>query len=208
MTPTLAPPPPRSRRPRRRVSQAEYLAFERSPERANEARAELLADGTIREMSGARLPHQRLVQDLVQSIRAFLDEERFEVVSESVKFRPPRCRFYYPDAMVLPNPPELLDEAGDVVRNPVFVAEVLSTSTEALDRGEKRRCYLNTPSVLEYWLIDQDAARVERFHRPDRAAGWDAAAEVYEDRAAAVPLPALGGGVTVGDLYRRALPAG
>ncbi len=207
MTPTLAPPPPRTRtaRPSRRYTQAEYLAHERSVERSQAARTELLADGTIREMSGVRRPHSLLVQDLTQSIRGFLDEDLWELHTESLKFRPPTCAFYYPDGMVLPNPPEFLDEVGDVVRNPLFVAEVLSPSTEALDRGEKQDCYLNTPSALEYWLIAQDAVRIERHHRPDAESPWGF--EMYDDRAGSVPLPALGGTVAVGNLYRRALPA-
>ena len=83
---------------------------------------------------------------------------------------------------------------------------MLSDSTEHVDRGEKQTCYLNTPSVLEYWLIAQNRVRVERHHRADAASEWRF--DTYEDRAASVPLPALGGAVDVGALYRRALPAG
>ena len=212
--PALLPRPPRRRDPRpapdgvpadrRRYSQEEYLARERGPGRAHEARTELHAGGKLFEMSGASLAHQALVQDLTFEIRLFLDEEAFVPMSEGMKFRPPACRFYYPDVMITPNPPELLDEAGDVVRDPLFVAEVLSPSTEATDRGEKLDCYRGTPSVREYWLIAQDAVRVERHHRPPGGA-WDVA--VYEDRGERVPLPPLGGAVGVGRLYRRALPA-
>ena len=200
--PRTEPPPV----PRGRFSQSEYLAFERSPERASEARVELHADGKLVEMSGASFRHQLLVQDLTQSVRDFLDEEAFAACSEGMKFRPPACRFFYPDVMVPPNPPQFLDEVGDVVRNPVFVAEVLSDSTEATDRGEKQVCYLNTPSVLEYWLVSQDRVCVERHFRTDGTSDWEF--EEYEDRAASVPLPALGGAVSLARLYRRALPAG
>ena len=195
------PPPP----PRRRFTEAEYLAYERAPTRANAARTELHLDGTLHEMSGVLRPHSLLVRDLNREVDQFLDEETFELHSESVKFRPPRCAFYYPDIMVVPNPPEMLDEVGDVVRNPVFVAEVLSRSTEATDRGEKQDCYLNTPSVSEYWLVSQDTVRVERHHR-EPGGDWDFTE--YRDRAASVPLPALGGAVSLDRLYRRALPAG
>ena len=212
MPPTLAAPrrrlepAPPAVPPPRRWTEAEYLARERGAERANEPRTELLADGKLHEMSGARRPHHQLVRGLNRTVDGFLDFDRFEPFSESMKFRPPRCRFFYPDFMVTPNPPELLDEVGDVVRDPLFVAEVLSDSTEHLDRGEKQTCYLNTPSVLEYWLIAQDRVRVERHHRPDAATEW--ALDVYEGRAASVPLPALGGAVALGELYRRAIPAG
>ncbi|NNJ27083.1 Uma2 family endonuclease [Alienimonas chondri] len=205
MPPTLVPPPPAARRRPRRFTEAEYLAYERSVERSQEARTELLVDGTLREMSGVRLAHSRLVGKLSHLLADLLDEDRFEVHTESLKFRPPTCAFYYPDVMVLPNPPEMLDEVTDVVRNPIFIAEVLSPSTEALDRGEKQACYLNTPSMREYWLIAQDAVRIECHRRPDAETAW--ALETHEDRAASVSLPTLGGSIAVGDLYRRALPA-
>ena len=54
MQPTLAPPQPRRRRPPRRYTEEEYLAYERSPERASEARTELHANGRLVEMAGAR----------------------------------------------------------------------------------------------------------------------------------------------------------
>ena len=200
------PPAAEPAAPPRRWTEAEYLARERSVERATEARTELHANGTLFEMSGARRPHSLLVRDLNRAFDGFLDLDRWEYHSESLKFRPPACRFFYPDGIVVPNPPELLDEIGDVVRDPLFVGEVLSDSTEHVDRGEKQTCYLNTPSVLEYWLIAQDRVRIERHHRPDPAADW--AFDIYEDRAGSVPLPALGGAVAVRAVYRRALPAG
>ena len=187
------------------MTEAEYLAYERSPERSQEARSELFADGEVREMSGVKRAHSFLVRNLVQAVRSFLNEEQFELHSESVKFRPPRCRYFYPDVMVAPSPPAVLDSHDDVLLNPVFVAEVLSRSTESVDRGEKQDCYLNTPSVLEYWLVAQDAVRVERHHR-SADGSWEFA--VYEDAAADVPLGALGWTVGLGALYRRVpLPA-
>ena len=65
-----APPP-------RRWTEAEYLARERSVERASRARTELHADGRLHEMSGPSFAHGLLVQDLTQSIRGFLDESRW-----------------------------------------------------------------------------------------------------------------------------------
>ena len=205
---TLAAPPPRrlsSAEPPAaaplRMTEAQYLAFERSPERAQEAQAELFANGEVREMSGVKRAHSFLVQDLVQEVRGFLDETRFELHSESVKFRPPRCRYFYPDVQVTPSPPAVLDAHDDVLLNPVFITEVLSRSTEATDRGEKQVCYLNTPSVLEYWLVAQDAVRVERHHRTRPDGAWDFAE--YDGPAAKVPLPVLGGAVSLAKLYRR-----
>ena len=60
--------------------------------------------------------------------------------------------------------------------------------------------------MREYWLLAQDRVRVERHHRPNAGADW--AFDVYEDRGAEVPLPALGGAVSLAKLYRQAAPAG
>ena len=187
-----------------RLTGEEYLARERDPARAQARKSELFAGGEVREMPGVSFRHSRVVNGLSDEIAGFLDKDRFEKHVADVKFRPPRCRFFYPDLMVAPNPPLALDEHADVLLNPVFVAEVLSPSTEATDRGEKQVCYLNTPSVLEYWLLSQSAVRVERHHRTEADGDWDL--DVYEDRGGEVPLPALGGAVSLAAVYRQALP--
>ena len=189
-----------------RLTEAAYLARERDPARAEEPRSELFANGEVREMSGVKRPHGLLVGELHFRLRSLIDPDRFEVYSSDMKFRPPRCRYFYPDDMVTPSPPRMPAGVDDIVLNPLFVAEVLSNSTEAVDRGEKQDCYLNTPSVLEYWLIAQDAVRVERHHRDAAGGAWRF--EQYADRTASVPLPALGGAVRLAELYRQARPAG
>ena len=188
------------------MTEAAYLARERDPTRVLEPRSELFANGEVREMAGASFAHDGVKSRLEKEVDRFLDDDRFTRFTSEVKFRPPSCRFFYPDLMVAENPPLALDGERDVLRNPVFVAEVLSDSTEDVDRGEKQTCYLNTPSVREYWLLAQDRARVERHHRPDAAAGW--AFEVYEDRGGEVPLATLGGAVNLAVLYRQVVPAG
>ena len=189
-----------------RLSEAAYLARERDPARADEPRSELFANGEVREMSGGKRPHNLLVGELYHLLKLLVGRGPFEVYGGGLKFRPPRCRYFYPDNLVTPSPPRMPPNFDDIVLNPLFVGEVLSNSTEAVDRGEKQDCYLNTPSVLEYWLIAQDAVRVERHHRDAAGGAWRF--EEYTDRAAAVPLPALGGAVSLNELYRQALPAG
>ena len=197
------PPPPASGP--YRMTEAEFLAYERDPDRAQERKSELLEGGIVREVPNVRRPHDLVTQRLSSLIDWFTDDDVWEVHTGDLKFRPRRCRVYCPDVHVTPCPPALLDDVGDVVTNAVFVAEVLSPSSESLDRGEKLDCYRGTPSVLEYWLLSQSAVRVERHHRP--AAGADWAVDIYEDRAGEVPLPALGGAVSLAKLYRQAVPA-
>jgi Uma2 family endonuclease len=58
------------------------------------------------------------------------------------------------------------DERGpNHFTEPVALFEILSESSEARARGEKRREYQRLPSLAHYVLIDQAAARVEAYTR-------------------------------------------
>ena len=46
-----------------------------------------------------------------------------------------------------------------------MIVEVLSPSTEQVDRGNKWQHYQLIPSLHEYVLVSQDERRVERFRR-------------------------------------------
>ena len=55
--------------------------------------------------------------------------------------------------------------ARKFIQNPKIIAEVLSPSTSARDRGEKFINYLKIPSLQEYLLIDSEKISVERYCR-------------------------------------------
>jgi Uma2 family endonuclease len=57
------------------------------------------------------------------------------------------------------------DPSGDTITNPVLIVEVLSPSTEQVDRGDKWQHYQRLPSLQEYVLVSQSHARVERYRR-------------------------------------------
>lgn len=66
--------------------------------------------------------------------------------------------FGYADAVVVCRPLEFRPGTTGTVINPRLVIEVLSTSTEAYDRGDKQASYLALPS-LEHYLTSSIAAR-------------------------------------------------
>lgn len=66
---------------------------------------------------------------------------------------------------------------------PPLIVEILSSSTEKTDRGDKRRWYTEL-GVREYWLVDPGAQRVEVI---DLATG----AELIDDPVRSVVLPDL-----------------
>jgi Uma2 family endonuclease len=62
------------------------------------------------------------------------------------------------------------DLKGNVLLNPTVIIEVLSSSTEVYDRGEKFSVYREGESLQEYVLISQHAPHVEIFKRQQH--GW------------------------------------
>ncbi len=74
--------------------------------------------------------------------------------------------------------------------------EVLSRSTDAYDRGEKLAHYRRNPSVLELLIVWQSEIRVEH-HRRLNGEEW----LVREHREGQIELPALGGSISLEDIY-------
>jgi len=87
--------------------------------------------------------------------------------------------FYYPDIMV---------SCDETDRDPLFrerpclVVEVLSPSTEALDRQAKFEQYRKLPSLEHYLLVTQDVPQLEVFARAEgwkpRILSWDDSVDV------------------------------
>ena len=53
----------------------------------------------------------------------------------------------------------------DTLLNPTLIVEILSSSTEAYDRGKKFAHYRRLSSLREYVLVAQDRVFVERYTR-------------------------------------------
>ena len=96
-----------------------------------------------------------------------------------------------------PLPLQFVAADPPILTAPVAIFEILSPTTELLDRTEKRRDYQRLGSLRHYVLIAQDAPRVEVYTRGDR--GWRF--EEIEGLVATLPLEALGIVLPVGEIY-------
>lgn len=111
-----------------------------------------------------------------------------------IKVRTPDGSSYYPDVLVT------CDEDDDdayVKRLPCLIIEVLSDSTEAVDRGEKLLNYQKLGSLQGYVLLSQDLPRAEIYGRLED--GWR-----YDVREAGetVELPCVGLELALDTLYK------
>lgn len=58
-----------------------------------------------------------------------------------------------------------MDSREDALLNPTLIAEVLSDSTEAYDRGKKFELYRSLPSLAQYVLVATVHAHVDVYTR-------------------------------------------
>ena len=78
----------------------------------------------------------------------------------------------YPDVFVTCDPRDRETDARLAKRYPTLVAEVLSDSTAAYDRGRKFELYQRLDTLREYLLIDQDRRHLDLF-RKNEAGRWE-----------------------------------
>jgi Uma2 family endonuclease len=149
--------------PKPSLSPEEYLATDRQAE----IRSEYL-DGEMFAMAGGSYAHNVIVGNLVGEIRQQLKGRQCTVCPSDQRVHIPETGLYtYPDVVVVCGEPRFEDEELDILLNPILIIEVLSTTTEAYDRGKKFQHYQKIESLVEYVLVAQDQHRVERFLRRD-----------------------------------------
>src|SRR5437879_10371038 len=105
--------------------------------------------------------------------------------------------YTYPDVSAVCGQPRFEDEQLDTLVNPALFIEVLSSSTEAYDRGEKFAHYRRLESLQEYLLVAQDKVRIEHYVR--QGAQWVLSEASTLDET--VQLASIGCDVALRDVY-------
>ena len=144
-----------------RMTEAEYLAFERASPDKHE-----YVDGEIFAMSGGTSEHAAVSASVIGELRNALAGRGCRVHTSDMRVHTPVTgRFLYPDASVVCGRLVFTDDTRDTLVNPRVIVEVLSDSTEGYDRGGKFESYQTIPSLLEYVLCSQKKPRIEVFTR-------------------------------------------
>jgi Uma2 family endonuclease len=183
----------------------EYLEFERAAEERHE-----FIDGQIYQMAGESLNHSTINANLIGQLHAQLRGKPCRALSPNMKLRSGpffkeqktnKGFFSYADVTVVCGQPQFHDRHQDVLLNPTVVIEVLSTSTENFDRGEKFLRYrTHLESLLHYVLVWQEFPLVEMYTRQP-GGGW----LLTEARGleGALDLPAIDCRLALAEVYDR-----
>lgn len=150
-----------SGQPQARYSPQEYLKLERQAEYKSE-----YVNGEIFAMSGASEEHNLIVMNVAAALHAQFRGRPCKVYANDMRVKvSPTGLYTYPDVVAVWGEAQLEDAHLDTLLNPTLLVEVLSSSTEAYDRGEKAEHYRRLPSLAEYLLISQDKPHLEHYRR-------------------------------------------
>jgi Uma2 family endonuclease len=142
---------------------AEYIAMEAKSPTKHE-----LVNGEIYAMAGGTPEHGRLSVNVQGELRNALRGRPCNVFNSDVRIRVLATGLAtYPDATVICGRLETDAEDKNTLVNPVVLVEVLSDSTAAYDRDDKRAHYRRIPSLRDYLLVAQHDRRIEHYHRND-----------------------------------------
>ncbi len=140
-----------------RILPEDYLAFEREAETRHE-----YIDGEVFAMAGGSREHSLLAANFIRLLGNALVERPCDVFTSDMRIKA-GAHYTYPDLSVACGLHDLEDDKRDTLLNPLLIAEVLSDSTEAYDRGDKFAGYQRIDSLRHYVLVSQKEARVEHF---------------------------------------------
>src|SRR4051794_40999674 len=147
--------------PKPRFTPEQYLVLEREAEYRSE-----YFNGEIFAMAGASREHNVIAGNVFASLHSQLKGRPCETYQNDMRVRVSETGLYtYPDVVVVCGEPVFEDAEVDTLLNPALIVGVLSTTSEAYDRGDKFEQYRTLASLQEYVLIAQDRYRVERFVR-------------------------------------------
>jgi Uma2 family endonuclease len=154
-------------------------------------------DGIAFAMAGGSFEHSRLANRIGTLLTNALAGRPCVVLQSDMLVKAPIEGFAaFPDASVVCAKPIMVThEKIPALANPAVVVEVLSSSTEDYDRGEKFERYKTIASLRDYVLISQTEKRIEVFSRDH---GWE---RLSAGAGETVTLASLGITLAVDEIY-------
>ncbi|MEH2245348.1 Uma2 family endonuclease [Nostoc sp.] len=143
----------------------EYFAWEEQQLEKHE-----LINGQVYAMSGGSVNHSRIAIRFTTMFDTHLDASSCITGNSDLKVNIVGANNYiYPDASVTCDDRD--KTTTQYITYPCLIVEVLSTSTEAYDRGGKFRMYRQNPALIDYLLVSSTSIEIDLYHKND-AGDW------------------------------------
>ncbi|WP_017303602.1 Uma2 family endonuclease [Spirulina subsalsa] len=129
-----------------------------------------LINGQTYAMSGGSVNHSRIAVRLTRMIDTHLDGSHCITGNSDLRINILGTNNYtYPDVSVTCD--ERDQTTSQYITYPCLIIEVLSTSTEAYDRGNKFRLYRQNPLLIDYLLVSSTHIAIDLYHK-NEAGDW------------------------------------
>ena len=142
----------------------QYLEWEGRQEGKNEYH-----NGVIVARADVTLAHDQITINIMVHIGAELAHGCHKNTA-AMRIGVPACNSYYYADMSVTCGEQRFRPLKDnyTLLNPTLIVEVLSPSTERVDRDDKLRCYRTLDSLATYVLVSQHTPRIEIYTAPSR----------------------------------------
>lgn len=120
-------------------------------------------DGRVTMLASTSLNHARIAANVNAVLGSLLRGGPCQAFTSDAMLQVATARYVLPDVSVTCDKRDYQD--NDYLQYPCLLFEVLSSGTEATDRGRKFTYYRNIPTVREYVLISSLEVCVELFRR-------------------------------------------
>ena len=153
--------------------------------------------GEVYAMADASDNHGRITGNMLIALSLHLRDSSYEPFFRDIKIRVTPSVYYYPDLLVSceQNP-----ENPYFRNNPILIIEIVSKSTERVDRREKVFLYQQIESLQEYVVVDQYRKKVQ-VHRRQENGGW--ITYLFNEDIDVVELSSIDLNIPLPEIYRR-----
>jgi Uma2 family endonuclease len=170
----------------------EYFEIENHSEIRHE-----FEDGLLIPMPGETLNANEIAGNISATLRKELRQKGYRIFTHDIRTIVHERRLYrYPDLVITAS-----NTIKDIrhVTEPVLIVEVLSESTEDIDRNKKFRQYTALPSLQYYLMIHQDMALIEFYQRKENSKTFEF--NFFDRLSETINLPVLGTSISMEDIY-------
>ncbi len=179
---------------KKKYTPQEYLDLEIKATDRHEYR-----NGEIIVIPGGTPNHNRITGNFSATLNFAFKCQYYDVfITDQLLWIPSTKTYTYPDIMIVQGEIQLQEGRNDIITNPLLIAEVLSQSTEAYDRGDKFTAYRTIPSVQEYILIEQYRPHIEQFTKTE-SGQW--LLSDYDGKEATITLNSVSLEIPLLDIY-------
>ena len=151
--------------------------------------------------TGASRSHNLISVKLALALDSRVSSRGCEVYASDMRVQvDDEGTYTYPDLIVVCDEPRFRKYvAQDTLLNPSLLFEILSPSTELIDRNQKYQQYLQIPSLTGYFMVVQDTPLIEAYLRHNN----DWLYRAFSGREANLVIEALDCEIPLSEVYPR-----